>query len=316
VHKYLTDPLNPDTDGDSWSDGEEVHAGSDPLDPNSKPNDADGDGMDDDWELANGLDPTDPTDADKDKDGDGLSNRDEFKYGTNPNKGDTDGDSFSDYDEIQSGTDPLNAKSNPAQDPRNYIDIGKGLWYDDAIKAMLIEAIVSGSRVEGGKYEIRPNDPIKRAEFVKLLTVMSGQDMTQDFTITSAFSDIKDDGAWYNSYVTWGYERGILKGYDWGEFLPNKEISREEMAAIIARYANFMKLSLPKDKAKTSSGGTVFSDETQIQEWAYADVKTIQAAGISNGDDYDNFNPQSNTLRSEAIKMLYELLLLIRPLSQ
>ena len=144
--KLGTDPLNPDTDGEGISDGDEVQIyGTNPLmqdtdgdgltdyeeifkyktDPLKA--DTDGDGLIDGDEVRLGTDPHNPdTDGDglndgdevhkyktnplkKDSDGDGLSDYDEvMKYKTDPNKVDTDGDGLSDADEIARKTDPLN----------------------------------------------------------------------------------------------------------------------------------------------------------------------------------------------------------------
>lgn len=102
IHKYGTDPFNPDTDGDGLNDYEEIYIyGTDPLNP-----DTDGDGLTD-WEEVHiyGTDPLNP-----DTDGDGLTDWEEiFIYGTDPLNPDTDGDGLKDGDEVNVyGTDPLN----------------------------------------------------------------------------------------------------------------------------------------------------------------------------------------------------------------
>lgn len=103
VLKYKTDPLNPDTDGDGLSDGDEVWK----YKTNPLKADTDGDGLSDGDEVLRYR--TDPLKADTD--GDGLSDGDEvLKYGTDPLKADTDGDGLSDGDEVMKyKTDPLKA---------------------------------------------------------------------------------------------------------------------------------------------------------------------------------------------------------------
>ncbi|OGU27939.1 MAG: hypothetical protein A2057_01310 [Ignavibacteria bacterium GWA2_35_9] len=100
-----TDPLNPDTDSDGLSDGEEVNTHkTNPLNP-----DSDNDGLNDGMEITQSK--TNPTNPDTD--GDGLDDGEEFqKYKTNPGKADTDGDSLNDYAEVTTHkTDPLKADS-------------------------------------------------------------------------------------------------------------------------------------------------------------------------------------------------------------
>ncbi|EKD64088.1 MAG: hypothetical protein ACD_51C00072G0002 [uncultured bacterium] len=105
-----TDLTDIDTDGDSFTDGDEVHVYN--TDPTESDNDDDSDGMDDDWETYNGLDPTDPTDAGDDNDADGLTNLQEYEEDTDPNDLDSDDDGLADGSEVLVyGTDPSSADS-------------------------------------------------------------------------------------------------------------------------------------------------------------------------------------------------------------
>jgi LPXTG-site transpeptidase (sortase) family protein len=103
-YRYLTNPLDPDTDADGYPDGTEVANGYSPtgagrLDMNRN-------GLPDHWEAEHGL-PTDRDARDEDSDGDGLLNGDEYVHGTNPIVADSDGDGFDDMSEIRNGYDPV-----------------------------------------------------------------------------------------------------------------------------------------------------------------------------------------------------------------
>jgi hypothetical protein len=108
-HAIGTDAHDNDTDNDHYGDGIEVHAGTNPLDPNSFPYDANNDGIPDSFvnyyftntTVGQGL--GDPT---ADPDDDGCNNLCEAAHGTDPNNPDTDGDGVSDGDEIKGGTNP------------------------------------------------------------------------------------------------------------------------------------------------------------------------------------------------------------------
>ncbi len=115
LHKTLelllgASPENADTDGDGYIDGIEFHAGTDPTDARSIPNDWDLDGLPDAWDAH----PNNP-DADNDgrndcfddEDGDGLTTCQEVAYGTDPDDADTDDDGVPDGAEIRSGDNPL-----------------------------------------------------------------------------------------------------------------------------------------------------------------------------------------------------------------
>ena len=126
-----TDPSEADTDGDGYADNEEVDFGSDPK----TDGDGDSDGLTDSEEFAANTNPAEPdtdgdtiTDGDEveadpstdptlaDTDGDGLDDGRETNLGTDPTNGDSDGDSYSDGFEVARGYDPLNAES-PSEPP-------------------------------------------------------------------------------------------------------------------------------------------------------------------------------------------------------
>jgi hypothetical protein len=121
VLKYKTLPNESDTDKDGYDDGTEIHAGSDPLDANSIPVDNDGNGLPDEWENRYGLQyvAVGLRGPGGDPDQDGLTNLEELRYGTDPTKSDTDGDGYTDWAEIGAGSNPLDADSIPADDDKN-----------------------------------------------------------------------------------------------------------------------------------------------------------------------------------------------------
>ena len=101
VEIYGTDPNSTDTDGEGFSDYDEVWAGVDPLNKNVYP----GSGPDYGPELG----------SDFDSDGDGLTDQEEVElYGTDPNSADTDGDGAPDSDEVAFGSNPFDPADFPA----------------------------------------------------------------------------------------------------------------------------------------------------------------------------------------------------------
>jgi len=140
-----TDPQNPDTDGDTLTDGAEVdtHA-TNPFLP-----DTDLDGMDDGYEVLNGLDPlSDDTFADSD--GDGLSNQAEFLRGTSPGIVDTDLDTLSDGDEVNLfGTNPL-VQDTDGDGLRDDVELAAGSnpLVDDTVR-LALSSPAGGTMVRG-----------------------------------------------------------------------------------------------------------------------------------------------------------------------
>jgi len=103
-YKYLTNPLQADTDQDGYNDGEEVQNGFNPTGQGKL--DMNKDGLSDVWEEQHGLDLA-QMNAQLDPDDDGLTNLVEYEHGTDPNSADTDSDGFSDAQEIANGYDPV-----------------------------------------------------------------------------------------------------------------------------------------------------------------------------------------------------------------
>jgi len=115
---YITNPLNSDSDFDTLSDGDEIYV----YFTNPFSSDSDEDGMPDNYEiLYDSHDPNDPTDAQEDPDNDNLVNLDERAIGTHPENPDTDGDSLLDGDEIN------RYYTNPLQPDANFDMDGDGL---------------------------------------------------------------------------------------------------------------------------------------------------------------------------------------------
>lgn len=85
--------------------------------------------------------------------------------------------------------------------------------------------------------------------------------------------------------------------------LPNQLISREEMAAIINRYASYKGMN-------TSATGNLlkFADQTQIAAWAKENVSWAVGAGILSGKDNNLLDPQGKTTRAEAAAILQRFL--------
>ena len=87
-----------------------------------------------------------------------------------------------------------------------------------------------------------------------------------------------------------------------GRFAPESQITREQMAAMICRYAAYKKVTLPQTNAKLA-----FKDDASIGSWAKDNVYAMQQAGIINGYADGSgyvFKPQGNAKRCEAAKMI------------
>ena len=141
---------------------------------------------------------------------------------------------------------------------------------------------------------IRPSNNISRAEvatiFFRLLT---DEARTQYDKTTSSFSDIKD-GAWCCRAVSTLTNMGIIKGYTDGTFRPNADITRAELATIIARFA------------KLDVNTKTFSDITG--HWAQKSIELAAGNGWINGYTDGTFRPNNNITRAETFAMINRVL--------
>ena len=141
----------------------------------------------------------------------------------------------------------------------------------------------------------KPADNITRAEFVKILAAVSGQDVSK--STGTSFSDV-NAASWYAPYVEWAYRNGIVKGSN-GNFKPSANITRQDMAVMIENFSKYMSKTVPSMEA-----GKIFADDSRIASYAKDAVASLQKAGIISGDVNGKFLPQSSATRAQAAKMI------------
>ena len=173
-----------------------------------------------------------------------------------------------------------------------FLDVPDSHWAHDYIYYLSERGFVNGKAF--GVFA--PADPITRAEFVTILSRMSGDVLPG--AGTTPFTDVVK-GSYYEQAVAWAYLTGITKGTSATEFSPNALITRQEMATMIVRYAaykqyDFVKFNDAKD----------FTDSQSILSYAKEFVSIMQQADIISGYGDGSFKPFGNTTRAETAKML------------
>lgn len=169
-------------------------------------------------------------------------------------------------------------------------------WAKTSIEAAADAGWVNG--VSAGEFQ--PDGTLTRAAFVTMLGRMAGVKDT-DYT-TSVFRDVPD-GVWYTSFVAWATENGIVDGYGDGIFLPQNNITRQEMAKIMAKYLNWKGLDTTPSSEISSYP---INDLNTIGGWALEPVCFCYEQGLLNGRG-SNFAPQANATRAEACVVLCRL---------
>ena len=177
-----------------------------------------------------------------------------------------------------------------------YADVPPEEWYGTAIDYADVCALMNGV----GDRVFAPSSTLTRAMFVTILGRMAGV-REQDYPGVS-FQDV-EGGSWYAPYVEWGAKNGIVNGMEPGIFAPNSPVTREQMAALITRYADSAGFDLPAGVSAVAA----FRDAGSISGWAFESVERMRQTALLSGDPQGNFNPLSGATRAEAATVFMRL---------
>ena len=185
-----------------------------------------------------------------------------------------------------------NAEADNWANPFN--DVESGAWYYEAVKWANTNGIMSGTE----KTEFAPYVPITRAMIVAILYRAEGSPKVASL---STFEDVPED-AYYAEAVAWAEANGIVMGYSETSFVPETPITREQMAAIMSRYAKFKGVLKDTDPAEDL---TEFGDNKAVSDWAKSDMEWAVSNGLISGEGNSTINPLGNTTRAAAASILY-----------
>ena len=174
-----------------------------------------------------------------------------------------------------------------------FYDLAGSEWAQEPILALYYRGVVNGKST--GVFD--PESSVTRAEFVKM--IVNALEITADAGEV-AFDDVAQSD-WFYDVVHTAAACGIVNGTGSG-FSPNANITREDMAVIIVRAAQYVGVPLEGD------ADVAFIDAAAISSYAVEAVGKMQVNGIVNGMEDGSFQPQQNATRAQACKMLYELL--------
>lgn len=116
--------------------------------------------------------------------------------------------------------------------------------------------------------------------------------------INYQFTDVPED-AWYTQAVYWAQETGVVKGYPDGTFLPDRDVSRQEMAEFLYRYASWN-----GDDVSAAAELSAFSDSGQVAEWANTAMSWACGRGLINGMTETTLGPEGNATRAQVATIL------------
>jgi hypothetical protein len=166
-----------------------------------------------------------------------------------------------------------------------------GHWAESYIKTAFEKGILNG--YNDGTF--KPNNSVTRAEFIKILYTIFGNDENADKNDIS-FADVNGN-EWYCKYVKWGVANGLISGYNDNTFRANNNITREEAAVVLSKCAN---LTANSEKVK-------IVDADSVSSWAKDSVNKVIDSGIMRGDTNGCFNPKKSLTRAETAVLANKL---------
>lgn len=168
----------------------------------------------------------------------------------------------------------------------------EGGWYELYVNTVAAKSLMMG--LEDGSFA--PDKTMTRAELVAVLARLSGDNL--DDAGPAPFDDVPAD-AWFAPYVAWASRTGVAAGVGDSSFAPNGVVTREQMATLLARFADRMELELSAEGEPAA-----FTDADQISDYANQAVTRMQRAGILTGKDGGRFDPRGTATRAECAKVL------------
>ncbi|HHU21986.1 MAG TPA: hypothetical protein GXZ52_00980 [Clostridiales bacterium] len=178
--------------------------------------------------------------------------------------------------------------------PGRFEDVAQGAWYFDAVSFVVKEGLFNGV----SDTEFCPDENMSRAMFATVLHRLAGSPKV--YGHKGAFTDVAA-GKWYSDAIVWASQNGIVKGYDDGSFRPDDDVTREQMAAILYRYAAW---------AGHNTGVAAdlpFRDSGAVSSYARAAVEWAVGAKLINGMEREGaliFAPQESATRAQVATIM------------
>ncbi len=174
-------------------------------------------------------------------------------------------------------------------------DVKAADWFYENVKYAHQNGLFNGTT----ETTFSPNEDLTRAMLVTVLYRSEGQ---PEVEIDSKFVDVEDN-AYYADAVAWAEANGIVLGISDTEFAPDVKISREQIAAIMYRYAIYKGL-----EAVDMKENLTFTDADDISEYAVSAMNWIVGQEIIKGYEDGTVRPQNNATRAEAAAVLQRFL--------
>ena len=191
---------------------------------------------------------------------------------------------------VKVGVSYVKATETPSETKFN--DVSANDWFASAVDYVTGKGMMNGT----ADNTFSPKANTTRGMVVTVLYRLENQPSTS----AASFTDVAS-GAYYANAVAWANANGIVSGYGSGKFGPNDKVTREQLAAILYRYAQYKKydVSVGEDTNILSYG-----DAQSISTYAIPAIQWACGAGVVTGKSGSKLDPKGNATRAEVAAML------------
>lgn len=191
---------------------------------------------------------------------------------------------------VKVGVSYVKATETPSKTKFN--DVSANDWFASAVDYVTGKGMMNGTAAN----TFSPKANTTRGMVVTVLYRLENQPSTS----AASFTDVAS-GAYYANAVAWANANGIVSGYGSGKFGPNDKVTREQLAAILYRYAQYKKydVSVGEDTNILS-----YDDAQSISSYAIPAIQWACGAGVVTGKSGSKLDPKGNATRAEVAAML------------
>ncbi len=191
---------------------------------------------------------------------------------------------------VKVGVSYVKATETPSKTKFN--DVSANDWFASAVDYVTGKGMMNGT----ADNTFSPKANTTRGMVVTVLYRLENQPSTS----AASFTDVAS-GAYYANAVAWANANGIVSGYGSGKFGPNDKVTREQLAAILYRYAQYKKydVSVGEDTNILS-----YDDAQSISSYAIPAIQWACGAGVVTGKSGSKLDPKGNATRAEVAAML------------
>ncbi len=173
-----------------------------------------------------------------------------------------------------------------------YTDVDSEDWFRNAVDYVTEKGLMVGV----SENEFAPRMAVTRGMFVTVIHRMEG---TPEAEREASFNDV-EEGSWYEEAVNWAAENYIVYGYSAEEYGPGDIITREQMAAIIYRYAEYKGIDVSVENENRYMD---YKDYENISNYAKPAVSWVSEKGLMAGDADGGFRPRDKATRAETAQV-------------